>query len=82
MDKILKEQYTERIIKALNIIRPYLQVDGGDVEFVSLTQELVVFVRLTGNCNNCKMKLQTLKLGIEQTIKKSVPEIVEVKKID
>ena len=72
----------ERILEALNKIRPYLQTDGGDVSFVELTDENIVKVRLLGACNVCSMSIQTLKLGIEKTIINIVPEVKEVIAID
>ena len=72
MDKL------EKIEVALQSIRPYLQKDGGDVEFVELTDDNVVKVRLKGACINCDMSAMTLKAGIEESIKSVVPEIKEV----
>lgn len=68
----------ERIIKALNRIRPYLQNDGGDIDLIELTDDLTVKVRLTGACNGCPFALQTLKAGVEQAIMQEVPEIKKV----
>lgn len=73
-----KRLYAQRIDKTLNLIRPYLQDDGGDVEFVEITDNYDVKVRLTGSCSQCKMKIQTLKLGIEKTLKRNIPEINSV----
>lgn len=78
MEQNLKNDYIEKIEAALSMIRPYLQADGGDVAFVNLTDELIVQVRLLGTCNGCPMSLQTLKAGVEQTIKRSIPDIKEV----
>jgi len=78
METISKNEYIEKIEAALNLIRPYLQADGGDVSFVNLTEDFVVEVKLLGTCNGCPMSMQTLKAGVEQTIKRSVPNIKEV----
>jgi Fe-S cluster biogenesis protein NfuA len=67
----------EKIEAALNKIRPALQADGGDVEFVDVTDG-VVKVRLTGACGGCPMSQMTLKMGIERHLKKEVPEVKEV----
>jgi len=75
MDKL------EKIEVALQSIRPYLQKDGGDVEFVELTEDMVVKVRLLGACINCDMSAMTLKAGIEESIKSVVPEIKSVEAI-
>ncbi len=69
----------EKLNKAIEVIRPYLNEDGGDVELVEVNDEKVVTVKLTGACYNCPMSIQTLKLGVEQTIKRFVPDIKEVK---
>ncbi len=70
----------ERIIAVLNEIRPALQNDGGDVEFIDYNDG-VVTVRLTGACGNCPMSLMTLKHGIESRLKASIPEIESVEQI-
>lgn len=69
----------ERIEKALGKIRPSLQLDGGDVELVDVDEkEGIVKVRLRGACGGCPMSQMTLTYGIEQAIKKEVPEIKKV----
>ncbi len=70
----------EDIKKALDDIRPALQADGGDVEYVALEGD-VVKVRLTGACGGCPMATMTLKQGIEQVIKKQVPGISSVEAV-
>ncbi len=71
----------EKIEVAIQSIRPYLQKDGGDVEFVELTDDNIVKVKLLGACINCDMSAMTLKAGIEESIKNVVPEIVKVEAI-
>lgn len=71
----------EKIEIALQSIRPYLQKDGGDVEFVELTDDKIVKVRLLGACVNCDMSAMTLKAGIEESIKSVVPDIVGVEAV-
>jgi len=71
----------EEIIKALEEIRPHLQADGGDVEFVDLTEDGVVKVRLLGACGGCPMRQMTLTHGITNFIKKKVPEVKEVQAV-
>lgn len=70
-----------RVKNALAQIRPYLQQDGGDVEYVDMTNEGVVIVRLKGHCGSCPHAMQTLKQGIETAIKKVIPEVKSVEKI-
>jgi len=68
----------ERVVKALDRVRPYLQSDGGDIELLEITDDLSVKVRLTGACHGCPFSMQTLKAGVEQAIMKEVPEIKSV----
>ncbi|MCU0455995.1 MAG: NifU family protein [Bacteroidales bacterium] len=68
----------ERVIKALDRVRPYLQSDGGDIELLDITDDLSVKVRLKGACHGCPYSMQTLKAGVEQAIMKEVPEIKKV----
>ncbi len=71
----------EKIQKALDKIRPMLQADGGDVEFVDV-EDGVVKVRLQGACAGCPMSQMTLKNGIEKILKKEIPEIKSVESAD
>lgn len=68
----------EKVRAALEKIRPQLLADGGDVELVSVEQDGVVKVKLTGACGCCPMSQMTLKSGIERLVKKEVPEVKEV----
>ncbi len=67
----------EKVQEALNKVRPSLQADGGDVEFVGM-DDGVVKVKLTGACAGCPMSQMTLKMGIEKLLKKEIPEVKEV----
>jgi Fe-S cluster biogenesis protein NfuA len=67
----------KRVKDALDEIRPQLQADGGDVEFVAIKGS-VVQVKLQGSCAGCPMSTMTLKQGIERLIKSQVPEITRV----
>ena len=67
-----------QIQEALGAIRPHLQADGGDVEFISLSDDGVVSVRLKGACGSCPMALMTLKSGIEAQLKESYPDVKKV----
>jgi Fe-S cluster biogenesis protein NfuA len=66
-----------KVEEILNIIRPSLQADGGDVELVDV-KEGVVSLKLTGACAGCPMSAITLKNGIERTLKQEIPDIKEV----
>ena len=71
----------KRVKNILEQVRPYLQADGGDVNFVELTDDMVVMVELTGACGSCPYSTMTLKNGIESVMKKSIPEIKAVEQI-
>ena len=68
----------QKIEEVLDKIRPSIQADGGDVELVSIRDDNVVEVRLTGACKGCPMSTLTLKAGIERVIKQEVDEVKEV----
>lgn len=70
-----------RVEAALDNIRPYLQTDGGDVKLLEVTPEMIVKLRLLGNCESCSMSAMTMKAGIEKTIRKAVPEIMAVEAV-
>jgi len=68
----------EQVKAVLENIRPTLQGDGGDVEFVSIDEDSTVSVRLTGACGSCPMSQMTLKMVIENYLKKEVPQVKAV----
>jgi Fe-S cluster biogenesis protein NfuA len=68
----------EEVKRVLEMIRPNLQADGGDVELVEVTDDGVVKVRLVGACGHCPMSTMTLKMGIEKTLIDQVPGVKEV----
>ena len=70
--------FEDKIKAALEDIRPNLQADGGDVEFVSAGEDGTVSVKLTGACGCCPHAQQTLKMGIEEYLKKEVPAVTSV----
>lgn len=78
MEKEVIERKVKNILKQ---IEPYLKADGGGVEFVRLDDDMTVWVNLTGHCANCPHSSQTLKNGIENTMKSVIPEIKSVEKI-
>lgn len=65
----------ERIEASLDTMRPYLQDDGGNVEVVGITEDMIVQVKLIGACSTCPQSYMTMKAGIEEAVKRSVPEI-------
>jgi len=72
-----EESLNKKIQIALNEIRPFLESDGGNIELVSVVNN-VVKVKLLGNCVSCSVNQMTLKNGVEMTIKKYAPEIEKV----
>jgi Fe-S cluster biogenesis protein NfuA len=72
----------EQVEAALNTIRPYLETDGGNVSVEEITPEKVVKLKLLGACGSCPMSIMTLKAGIEEAIKKAVPEITGVEALN
>ena len=76
-----KATIEKKVLNALSQIRPYLQQDGGDVEYVDMTNEGVVMVRLQGHCGTCPHAMRTLKQGIESAIKKVIPEVKSVERV-
>lgn len=75
------QQITAQIEYALDQIRPNIQMDGGDVVFVKY-EDNIVYIKMTGACVGCPASMYTLKMGIEETIKEHVPDILEVIALD
>ncbi len=71
----------QKVISIIEQLRPYLQGDGGDIEFVELTPDNVVKVRLQGACGSCPHAKLTLKQGVEATLKQHIPEIKAVEDV-
>ena len=76
-----KEVIERKVKNILTQIEPYLKADGGGVNFVRLDDDMTVWVKLTGHCANCPHSSQTLKNGIEKTMKSVIPEIKSVEKV-
>ena len=72
----------QRVEAALEGIRPYLEADGGDVKILDISDKGVVKIELLGACGSCPMSTMTLKAGVEETIKRMVPEISSVEAIN
>jgi Fe-S cluster biogenesis protein NfuA len=71
-----------KVKNVIDQIRPYLQADGGDVEFINLSEDKTVNVRLLGTCGTCPYSLMTLKNGIETAVRKALPEIRAVEAVN
>jgi Fe-S cluster biogenesis protein NfuA len=82
MEIVEKQSYIEELNVALNEIRPHLQVDGGNVEVIDVTDDGFVHIKWEGNCEFCNMSAMTLKAGIEQTLKSKYPDLKGVKAIN
>jgi Fe-S cluster biogenesis protein NfuA len=70
----------ENVREKLQEVRPMLQADGGDIEFVAL-KDKVVQVRLQGSCSGCAFATMTLQFGVEKTLKKYFPDMERVENI-
>jgi Fe-S cluster biogenesis protein NfuA len=71
-----------KVRNVIEQIRPYLQADGGDISFVELTGENVVNVELQGACGSCPFSRMTLKNGVEEAMRKALPEIKSVEAVN
>lgn len=72
------EELNQKIEKALDSIRPYLEADGGDVKILEITEDMTLKIEFLGNCVTCPMSNMTLKAGIEDAVMNAVPEIKTV----
>jgi len=77
-----KERLYSEVLAALDKIRPYLEADGGDVKIVEINDDNVVMIELLGACGSCPMSTMTLKAGVEEAVKREVPEIKSVEAIN
>ena len=77
-----KERLYSEVLAALDKIRPYLEADGGDVKIVEINDDNVVMIELLGACGSCPMSTMTLKAGVEEAVKRAVPEIKSVEAIN
>ena len=72
----------EKVLIAMEQLRPFLHADGGDIEFVELTEDNTVKVRMLGSCGDCSMSTMTLKAGLEEALKVVAPEIRSVEAVN
>jgi Fe-S cluster biogenesis protein NfuA len=73
--KSRKEDLTQRVESSLDSIRPYLEADGGNVRILEITRENILRLEFVGNCGSCAMSTMTFKAGVEDAIKRAVPEL-------
>jgi Fe-S cluster biogenesis protein NfuA len=81
MGIITDKKILSKIEFALEEIRPFLEADGGDINFIELTDKWVVKVKLIGACSSCSISMMTLKNGVEMAVKRAVPKVKEVLEI-
>jgi Fe-S cluster biogenesis protein NfuA len=77
-----REELTVKVKNVIEQIRPYLQADGGDISFVELTDDNTVNVELQGSCGSCPFSRMTLKNGVEEAMRKAIPEIKSVEALN
>lgn len=75
-------ELTQRIEASLDSIRPYLEADGGNVKIHELTSDNILKLEFVGACGSCPMSSMTFKAGVEEAIKKAVPEILKIEVIN
>ena len=78
----MQDELLQRIEDALTTVRPYLEADGGDVEVLEVTSDGILKLKMLGACGDCAMSTMTLKAGIEEAVKKAVPEITSVEAVN
>ncbi|GDX49854.1 NifU family protein [Bacteroidota bacterium] len=71
-------EINQQVEQVLESMRPYLHADGGDVELVGVNQELDVVLRLTGACSTCSMSDMTMTAGIEESLRRAIPNIGKI----
>jgi Fe-S cluster biogenesis protein NfuA len=78
---IRRNEMQEKVEEVLNQLRVYLQADGGDIEFVELTPDNIVKVRLKGACSGCPGAAMTLQMGVERILKEKIPQVKGVEAV-
>ena len=82
MGIITDQKILDKVEDDLNQVRPYLESDGGDIRLIEVTDDFVVKVKLLGACSDCQVSMMTLKAGVEQAVKKVLPQVKEVVDVD
>lgn len=80
-ENVMNKELFDKVEEILKNIRPYLLVDGGDVELIEITDDNIVKVKLLGACYACPLNLMTLRAGIERKIMKEIPEITRLENV-
>ena len=82
MNTLTLEDITKNIETALDSIRPYLMADGGNVKILELSSDNVLKLEFVGTCGNCPMSTMTFKAGVEEAIKRAVPEVKSIEVVN
>ena len=82
MGTIKDPELLKRIEDALAQLRPFLEADGGNIDLVEVSADYIAKVRLLGACSSCSMSMMTIKSGVEDAVKKAVPQIKSVEAIN
>lgn len=77
----MSEITIENVEEVLKKVRPFLQIDGGDIEVCKIAEGGIVQVRLLGACNKCPLSLMTLRAGIERALMNEIPEVKRIEAI-
>ena len=76
------EELASRVEASLDSIRPYLVADGGNIRVLEITDDKILKLEFVGNCGSCPMSTMTFKAGVEEAIKRTVPEIKGIEVIN
>lgn len=82
MELATKMTLMSRVEDALDTMRAFLRADGGDVELVDVDEDMNVKIRLMGQCRACTMVGMTMKAGIEEAVRRAIPEVKSVTAVD
>jgi Fe-S cluster biogenesis protein NfuA len=78
----INDDLISRIELSLDSIRPYLEADGGNVRVLEITEDKILRLEFVGNCGTCPMSTMTFKAGVEEAIRRLVPEIKHIEVIN
>jgi Fe-S cluster biogenesis protein NfuA len=79
---IANEDIISRIEASLDDIRPYLEADGGNIKVLEVTEDKTLRLEFMGNCGSCPMSTMTFKAGVEEAVRRLVPEIKNIEVIN
>jgi len=80
--QIKTDELIRRVETSLDNIRPYLEADGGNIKVLDISKDNVVRLEFVGNCGTCRMSTMTFKAGVEEAIRKSVPEVRSIEVVN